>query len=203
MSCHIWIISSLFNFTYVGRRPALLTSLIPILPTTTRNDWHRLIDISDTVFHELCLSLQHHSFTPGAQEIVPGTSATVTQATTTSAIDSMITQISSTVPHSILTSSAAKALSTSSTETLLVCAGHGFDYAATGIIATVVIPSALGLILWVGKFHSSTYPIHVQPTLWHLIFRYIARVRHTEAPLPTNLCPSRVVCSTQVSFSSH
>ncbi|KAF8807999.1 hypothetical protein BYT27DRAFT_7190091 [Phlegmacium glaucopus] len=57
----------------------------------------------------------------------------------------MINQISSTVSHSILTSSAA---TISSTETLLVCAGHGFDSAATGIIATVIIPSAIGLILW-------------------------------------------------------
>ena len=38
-------------------------------------------------------------------------------------------------------------LTSSSTQTVLVCAGHGFDTAATGIIATIVGPSAVGLIL--------------------------------------------------------
>jgi hypothetical protein len=69
----------------------------------------------------------------------------------------IITQISSIV--SILTS-----------ETVLVCAGHGFDSAAIGIIATIVIPSVIGLILWVGNF----IPLHavflVHPTVRDFIF---------------------------------
>lgn len=41
-----------------------------------------------------------------------------------------------------------------------ICAGHGFDSAATGIIATVVIPSAIGLFLWVGDLVHLTFTHH-------------------------------------------
>jgi hypothetical protein len=33
-----------------------------------------------------------------------------------------------------------------------VCLGHGIDVSATGLIATIVLPSAIGLLLWVSKF---------------------------------------------------
>ena len=91
-------------------------------------------------------------------------------------------------------------MTSSSTQTVLVCAGHGFDSAATGIIATIVIPSAIGLILWVGNFFTLYIVFLVQPRSGISYSNYIARVRRIEAPFPTNLLPSRVVCSTQVSF---
>lgn len=78
----------------------------------------------------------------------------------TSSIDPIITQISSIV--SILTSS--------STQTVLICAGHGFDSAASGIIATIVIPSAIGLILWVGNFIPPHIVFLVHPTVRDFIF---------------------------------
>ena len=90
---------------------------------------------------------------------------------------------------------------TSSSDTRLVCIGHGFDSAATGMITTVVVPSAVGLILWVSDF------VRLHILLMFIrdltIFLYIDRVCHTEAPLPTNLRPSRVVRSTKVSFNFH
>ncbi|KAF8167474.1 hypothetical protein B0H34DRAFT_18533 [Crassisporium funariophilum] len=77
---------------------------------------------------------------------------TITQATTTftSFTETVITLGSSTIPQS-MSSSVSAAFSTSSAESIPdpVCAGNGFDSAAAGIIAAVVIPSVLGLILWI------------------------------------------------------
>ena len=33
-----------------------------------------------------------------------------------------------------------------------VCVGHGLDSAAVGLLSAVIIPSAIGLILWVRCF---------------------------------------------------
>ncbi|KIM47616.1 hypothetical protein M413DRAFT_439287 [Hebeloma cylindrosporum] len=81
---------------------------------------------------------------------------TVTQPTTTftSFTESIVTQYpsssASTLSNSI-SSTASAALSTQSliqSRTGALCPGDGFDSAAAGIIATVLIPTAIGLILW-------------------------------------------------------
>jgi hypothetical protein len=84
---------------------------------------------------------------------------TVTQPTTTftSFTESIVTQYpsspASSLSHSI-PSAASAALSTQSliqSRTGPLCPGDGFDSAAAGIIATVLIPAAIGLLLWVNR----------------------------------------------------
>ena len=82
---------------------------------------------------------------------------TVTQPTTTftSFTESIVTQYPSSLSHSI-PSAASAAFSTQSliqSRTGALCPGHGFDSAAAGIIATVLVPTAIGLILWVNPLH--------------------------------------------------
>ena len=77
---------------------------------------------------------------------------TITQGGTiiTSFSQSISTQALSTYPQSTSTSaSAAFATSSFGTVPLSTCPGKGIDAAAAGIIASVILPAAIGLILWV------------------------------------------------------
>lgn len=86
---------------------------------------------------------------------------TVTQPTTTftSFTEYIVTQYPSSPASSPSHSFPPAASAALSTESLIqsrtgpLCPGDGFDSAAAGIIATVLIPAAIGLILWVNRLH--------------------------------------------------
>ena len=100
---------------------------------------------------------------------------TVTQPTTTftSFTESIITQHPSSPASSLsqsIPSPASAALSTQSlvqSRTGALCPGDGFDSAAAGIIATVLIPAAIGLILWVNPLHQMIF-FHQRLTFFSL-----------------------------------
>jgi len=90
---------------------------------------------------------------------IPATTVTQPTTTFTSFTESIITQYPSSSASSLsqsIPSPASAALSTQSvvqSRTGALCPGDGFDSAAAGIIATVLIPAAIGLILWVNRLH--------------------------------------------------
>ncbi|KAF9535881.1 hypothetical protein CPB83DRAFT_40825 [Crepidotus variabilis] len=82
---------------------------------------------------------------------IPVTTITQPSTTFTSFSQSIVTQLPSSTPLSVSSSNTASAsFSTSSTDSRLVpiCPGGGIDAAAAGMLATIIVPSVIGLILW-------------------------------------------------------
>ena len=76
--------------------------------------------------------------------MVPVTTVTQQSTTYTSFAQSLVT------PASPQAASATSPLfSTSTVGTRYICAGQGVDSAAAGILASIILPSVVGLILWV------------------------------------------------------
>ena len=96
---------------------------------------------------------------------IPVTTITQGGTTITSFSQSISTQASSTYPQSMSTSpSAAFVTSSFGTVPLSTCPGKGIDAAAAGIIASVILPAAIGLVLWVSppsQYFIMTFEIKV------------------------------------------
>ena len=82
----------------------------------------------------------------GSTTMVPVTTVTQQSTTYTSFIQSLVTPAS---PQAASTTSPPFSTSTVGTRYIPVCAGQGVDSAAAGILASIILPSVVGLILWV------------------------------------------------------
>ena len=148
------------------------------------------------------------TFTTFPQSIMTSTSAmastipTFSSSIPVSTIATFATSISasaSTITTKSPTSTASAAASSISpsivSQSNIVCIGHGLDVSATGLIATVVLPSAVGLILWVRRVHL-TLP-NDQSSLF-----CAACIRNHQTSFSSTVCIERMVRSTGVSVRS-
>jgi hypothetical protein len=119
---------------------------------------------------------------------IPVTTITQGGTTLTSFSQSISTQTLSTYPQSMSTSaSAAFATSSVGTLPLSTCPGKGIDAAAAGIIASIILPTAIGLILWVSV--PPQYYNHSQDEV------SVAHFCNRTTAFSTNICFTRMVCS--------
>lgn len=74
-----------------------------------------------------------------------------------------------------------------------VCIGDGLDVSSLGLLSTLVLPTVVGLSLWV-----STAFLVWSGRDSDMIPEDI--VRHSATPIPTGVCLARMVCTSRVSF---
>src|SRR6266540_448590 len=79
--------------------------------------------------------------------MIPVTTIRQQNTTYTSFSQSLVTPASSTPPQAA--SGTSPNTSTIGTRYTPICAGQGVDSAAAGILASIILPSVVGLILWV------------------------------------------------------
>jgi len=75
--------------------------------------------------------------------------------------------------------------------TQAVCIGHGLDASAEGLLAVIILPSAIGFLLWVCRFF-----FHVRS----LLMVKPAALRHFTTTLSTSIRTKRMVCPARVSL---
>jgi hypothetical protein len=75
-----------------------------------------------------------------------------------------------------------------------VCLGDGLDASTAGLIASILIPSVIGLIIWVLAF-----TLCLSFSCSHTS---IACLRILTTKVPPGLCSSRMVCPTRVSVDN-
>jgi len=123
---------------------------------------------------------------------------TITQGGTTSTSFSQFISIQtlSTYSQSTASTSVSAAFATSSigASPLSTCLGKGIDAAAAGIIASIILPTAIGLVLWV----SAPPRIHFDQVQDGVS---VAHFCNCTAAFSTNIRFTRVVCSPRVSFN--
>lgn len=70
-----------------------------------------------------------------------------------------------------------------------VCIGDGIDAQSLGLISTVVVPTVIGLVLWVSsRLTTAFHGVHVLPV----------SIRYFTPTLSSSLCRKRMVCSAGV-----
>ncbi|KDR85603.1 hypothetical protein GALMADRAFT_53945 [Galerina marginata CBS 339.88] len=130
---------------------AASSSIHSSMPSNSQSSAQSSFPISDptqTPSHTFASSTDPLAITT----LVPVTTVTQDSTTFTSFTQSIITRASS-IPSTTpsMSSTASAAFSTTSqfqSRAGLVCPGTGFDSAASGILAAIIVPSVIGLILW-------------------------------------------------------
>lgn len=72
-----------------------------------------------------------------------------------------------------------------------VCPGNGLDAASAGVIASLILSGAIGLLIWASRHFLAVFELidYIQ---------HAAHICRSPAPLSTNLWSARVVCSARV-----
>jgi len=135
--------------SFFGLNVGVLVTPLPLHNYIPEQPTQGLIIMSPPIIHQNLAWVVNSSSTSFSTTFTSSLQSVSTTSSTSPPLQSSTS--SSTLSHTSSSTSFTPASPTSNVnaQALSVCLGHGIDTSSTGLIATVVLPSAIGLLLWV------------------------------------------------------